>query len=109
MIGLVVQFLSSTNPQGQVAGSNISLQHALIMMLILVGMLSICKMQSRYVHWFVLLGLALSLFIPYQNLDFAWPIISALVLPPLLWQISVRLATARLMFKWEASFSLVLL
>jgi hypothetical protein len=34
-----------------------------------------------------------------------WPVISALILPPLLWQISVRLSVARFVFRWGALVS----
>lgn len=89
----------STNP---VAGSALALEHALVMLLLLVGLLSIQEQQRRYVPWVVLAGVALSLFTPVHALELAWPIVSALVLPPLLWQIAVRMATAKPVFTREA-------
>ncbi len=88
--------------QGQIAGDTLSLEHALIMLLLLVGLLSIQKEQRRFVPWVVLGGVALSLFTPTHSLDVAWPLISVLVLPPLLWQVAVRLATVRSTFTWRA-------
>ena len=69
---------------GQTAGDALTLEHALTMLLLLVGLLSIQREQRRYVPWVVLAGVALSLFTPVHTLSISWPIISALVLPPLL-------------------------
>jgi hypothetical protein len=90
------------NVPGQAAGDAVTLEHALIMLLLLAGLLSIQKEQRRYVPWVVLAGVALSLFTPIHALGIAWPIISALVLPPLLWQVAVRLATGHSEFTWRA-------
>lgn len=79
----------------QFAGSALALEHALVMLLLLVGLLSIRERQRRYVPWVILLGVALSLSTPAHSLEFTWPIISALVLPPLLWQMAVRMAAAQ--------------
>jgi hypothetical protein len=90
------------DPIQQTTGSTLALEHALIMVLLLVGLLSIRKEQRRYVPWVVLAGVALSLFTPVHALDFTWPIISILILPPLLWQMAVRMATARPALTWKA-------
>jgi hypothetical protein len=65
-------------------------------------LLSIQGEQRRYVPWVVLAGVALSLFTPVHTLSIPLPIILALVLPPLLWQAAVRLATAHSEFTWRA-------
>ncbi|GAB4536463.1 MAG: hypothetical protein Kow0063_22010 [Anaerolineae bacterium] len=83
------------SPSQQMAGSTLALEHALIMALLLVGLLSIRGEQRRYVPWVVLAGVALSLFTPVHALDFTWPVVSILILPPLLWQMATRMATAR--------------
>jgi hypothetical protein len=57
----------------QVAGSALALEHALIMLLLLVGFLSIRGQQRRYVSWVVLAGIGLSLFTPIHTLEPAWP------------------------------------
>lgn len=77
----------------QAVGDTVTLEHALTMLLLLVGLLSIQREQRRFVPWVILVGVALSLFTPFHTLGIAWPIILALVLPPLLWQVAVRLAT----------------
>jgi len=93
---------------GQIAGDALMLEHALTMLLLLVGLLSIQGEQRRYVPWVVLAGVALSLFTPVHTLSIPWPIISALVLPPLLWQVAVRLATAHSDFTWRAWLAWIL-
>ncbi len=85
-----------------VAGSPIALDHAVIMMLLLTGLLSIRGKQKRYVPWVIIGGVVLSLFTPAHNIEPAWPILSALVLPPLLWQTATRLAAVRPVFKWQS-------
>jgi hypothetical protein len=79
----------------QFAGSALALDHALMLLLLLVGLLSIRERQRLYVPWVILLGVALSLFTPAHALEFTWPIVSALVLPPLLWQMAIRMASAQ--------------
>jgi hypothetical protein len=83
---------------GYAAGDALTLEHALTMLLLLVGLLSIQREQRRFVPLVILAGVALSLFTPFHNLGIAWPLILALVLPPLLWQVAVRLATVHSQF-----------
>lgn len=83
------------------AGSALALEHALLMVLLLVGLLSSRGPLRRYVPWVVLAGIVLSLLTPAHALEPAWPLISALVLPPLLWQVGARVATIRSSFAWQ--------
>lgn len=83
------------------AGSALALEHALLLVLLLVGLLSSQGPLRRYVPWVVLAGIGLSLLTPVHALEPAWPFISALVLPPLLWQVGVRVATIRSTFAWR--------
>ncbi len=89
----------------QVAGSAIVLEHALLMLLLLAGLLSIQGEQRRWVPWAVLASITLSLFTPLYPIEMVWPFLSALVLPPLLWQMAVRLATAQPILNWRAVVS----
>jgi hypothetical protein len=89
----------------QVAGSAIALEHALLMLLLLAGLLSIRGEQRRWVPWAVLASIVLSLFTPLYTIEMVWPLLSALVLPPLLWQMAVRLAIAQPVFTWRAIVS----
>lgn len=93
---LVEGLLNSTDDfSKQVSGSPLELEHALIMLLLLMGLLSIYGKHRRYVPWVIVGGVAMSLFTPTHFIELAWPILSALVLPPLLWQMSINLASIR--------------
>ncbi len=46
----------------QVSGSPLELEHALIMLLLLMGLLSIDGKHRRYVSWVIVAGVAMSLF-----------------------------------------------
>jgi hypothetical protein len=96
------------NVLGQVLEDTLMLEHALTMLLLLVGLLSIQKEQRRYVPWVVLVGVALSLLTPIHTLGIPWPLVSAVVLPPLLWQVAVRLARVHSEFTWRAWLAWIL-
>ena len=93
----------------QVAGSSLELEHALIMLLLLVGLLSIHGKYERYVPWVIIGGVALSMLTPIHIIEPAWPIISALVLPPLLWQAALRLSMTRPAFSWRSLLAWLLM
>ncbi len=57
-----------------IAGSSLVVEHALIMVLLLVGLLSIRGPKRKYVPWVILAGVALSLFTPVHIIEPAWPI-----------------------------------
>ncbi|MFC1879208.1 hypothetical protein ACFLZW_04785 [Chloroflexota bacterium] len=101
---MIVEVLlnSADDLSNQVAGSPLDLEHALIMLLLLVGLLTIRGKYLRYVPWVIVGGVALSLFTPTHVYKLAWPILSALVLPPMLWQVALRLATIRPAFSWRS-------
>jgi hypothetical protein len=79
----VESLLNSANDLSkQVTGSPLELEHALIMLLLLVGLLSIRGNYRRYVPWVIVGGVALSLFTTTHIIEPAWPILSALIVPP---------------------------
>jgi hypothetical protein len=86
---------------GRSSNKALDLEHALIMVLLLMELLSIRGERRRYVPWVVVTGIALSLFTPLHNIEAAWPYVSALALPPLLWQVGIRLATVKPVFVWR--------
>ncbi len=86
----------------RVAGNPIELDHALIMLLLLVGLLSIGGKYKRYVPWVIVGGVILSLFTPTHIIKPAWPILSALILPILMWQLALQMATIRPTFSWRS-------
>ena len=107
---LVEELLNSPKVlYSQVAGSSLELEHALIMMLLLVGLLSIHGKYERFVPWVIIGGVALSMFTPIHIIEPAWPIISALVLPPLLWHAALRLSITRPSFSWRSLLAWLLL
>lgn len=73
----------------------IALEHALIMLLLLVGLLNVRAERQRLTVVVVVAGVLLALFTPVHNINLAWPTVSIVVLPPLLWQTATRLAMAR--------------
>jgi hypothetical protein len=79
----------------------VSLEHALLILLLLSGLLSSPSAQHRWMPWAVLASIGLSLFAPLYRIDIAWPLLAALVLPPLLWQLAARLATVHAMPHWR--------
>jgi hypothetical protein len=79
------------------------------MLLLLVGLLSIHGKYKRYVPWVIIGGVALSMLTPIHIIEPAWPIISALVLPPLLWQVALRLSTIRPAFSWRTLLAWLLM
>jgi len=99
---------SAKNLTERTLGSTLALEHALIMLLLLVGLLSIQRGQRRFVPWVILAGVALSLLTPIHAMPLAWPLISGLVLPPLLWKMAVRLAVVRSEFTWRAGLAWLL-
>lgn len=74
---------------------SIALEHALIMLLLLVGLLNVGTTRQRLMAGVVVAGVLLALFTPVHNINLAWPTVSLLVLPPLLWQTATRVAIAR--------------
>jgi hypothetical protein len=96
----------ATSLSDQAAESGLALEHALTMLLLVVGLLSThSSEQRRWVFWAVLVSIALSLLTPFYSIAMIWPLLSALVLPPLLWHMAVRLATARPVLNWRAILS----
>jgi hypothetical protein len=71
------------------------------MLLLLAGLLTIQGEQRRWIPWAILASIALSLFSPFYRIEIVWPVLSALVLPPLLWQIAIRLSTTHPVLTWR--------
>jgi len=93
---LVEGLVNSTRDfSNQVPGNPLELEHALIMLLLLMGLLSIQGKFRYYVPWVIVGGVAISLFTPTHSIKLAWPILSALILPPFLWKVSINLASVR--------------
>ena len=73
-------------------GSFLELEHGLIMLLLLYGLLSIQRRKDfKFIVLVIISGLLLSLFTPIHDIDIFWPLISLIVVPPLVWQASVSI------------------
>jgi hypothetical protein len=78
----------------QEAGNLLETEHAIIMLLVLFGLLTFNQRPlSRFVPVIILAGMALSVFTPVHTVELLWPVISALVVPPIIW--GAALAVAR--------------
>jgi hypothetical protein len=64
---------SGVNLSVQTVGGTLALEHALIMLLLLVGLLSIQRGQRRFVPWVILAGVALSLLTPIHAMPLYYP------------------------------------
>jgi CBS domain-containing protein len=69
----------------------IALEHTLVILLLLVGLLNAKPQISRLVRWSIVGALALALFAPASPVALPWEWLSALIIPALLWQTSRRL------------------
>lgn len=52
--------------------------------------------------WVIVVGVVLSLFTPAHIVKPVWPILSALILPLLMWQLAIQMATVRPAFSWRS-------
>ena len=82
MIKLFQDILSSA----QTPSSLLETEHALVMLLLLYGLLIYRGKNYRWVYPVILLGILLSIITPVHQIDLFWPVITGLVVPPLLWQ-----------------------
>lgn len=75
----------------QVSGSLLETEHGLVMLLLLYGLLTTTgqKKLLRWVPGVILTGILLSIFTPIHEIELFWPMITALVVPPYLWQAAV--------------------
>lgn len=78
----------------------IALEHTLIMLLLLVGLLNAKPNIPRFARWVVIAGVFLAFVAPVVRLTLPWNWLSALVIPLLIWQIAHRLVGAQ----WLASY-----
>jgi hypothetical protein len=86
MIDLLKDLLSG----GLFGGDLLETEHALVMLLLLYGLLT--YRGPRLMKWVpaaIVAGILLSVFTPIHQITLFWPIITALVVPPFLWQSAV--------------------
>ena len=78
------------------------MEHTLVLVLLLAVLLTSPRSVSHYVPWVGVLGIGLALVKPGYSLDLPWPVISAVVLAPVLWHMGVHLATVPWTFAWQS-------
>ncbi len=79
----------------QAPGSLLETEHGLVMLLLLYGLLTYRgKTLTRWVPAVIILGIALSLFTPVHEIPLFWPVITALIVPPFLWQGAVAITNS---------------
>jgi len=65
-------------------------EHGLVMILLLYGLLTYRGTRlSRWAQAVVAAGILLSIFTPVHQIELFWPVLTGLVVPPLLWQAAV--------------------
>ena len=93
------------NISSLITGSSLDVEHALMLLLLLVGLLSIEGRQRRFVPWVILVGIVIALVTPIHTIEPAWPILTAILVPILMWHVSLRIATVRSMWSWKQGLS----
>lgn len=96
------------------SGTLLETEHGLVMLLLLFGLLTYRgEILSRWVPVVIIGGILLSLFTPVHEINFFWPVITGIVLPPFLWQGAVAvtksgpLRTQWSLVVWAATLVLV--
>jgi CBS domain-containing protein len=72
-----------------------ALEHTLILLLLLTGLLNARRRLPLWAQWAIGGGLALAFVVPPLSIVLPWDWLSALVIPLLLWQAAQRLISAR--------------
>ncbi|MCS7222069.1 MAG: CBS domain-containing protein [Anaerolineae bacterium] len=79
----------------------IVLEHSLIMLLLLVGLLNARPRLPTFVRWAITGVLALAFVVPTVPIELPWDWFSALIIPLVLWQTARRLVDARWPTAWR--------
>jgi hypothetical protein len=89
MTAILNEFMSSL----QVTDGLLETEHALVMLLLLFGLLIFKrKPLDKWVPAVVLSGIGLSLITPINSINFLWPVITAIIVPLLMWQAALAVA-----------------
>ena len=89
------------NTSSLVTSNPLDVEHALTLLLLLVGLLSIEGKQRRFVPWVILAGIIIALATPTHTIDPIWPVLTAILVPILMWHVALRMATARFVWVWR--------
>jgi NhaP-type Na+/H+ or K+/H+ antiporter len=88
-----------------IEGSPLDVKHALTLLLLLVGLLSIEGRQRRFVPWVIVAGIIIALVTPIHTIEPAWPILTGILVPILMWHVALQMATARFVWPWRQILS----
>jgi hypothetical protein len=89
------------NTSSLVTSNPLDVEHALTLLFLLVGLLSIEGKQRRFVPWVILAGIIIALATPTHTIDPIWPVLTAILVPILMWHVALRMATARFVWVWR--------
>ena len=109
----MMEFFRSLFSISLTTGSPMETEHGLVMLLLLCGLLTY---QGNFLkRWPVLIitaGILLAVLTPVHQIDLFWPLISALIIPPFLWQGAVNVTksgpieTGWMLVIWLGTFSI---
>ena len=87
----MIEIINSFVSFAQNSGSLLETEHGLVMLLLLYGLLT-TNSENKLLRWVpgvIVAGILLSIFTPIHEIELFWPVITALVVPPYLWQAAV--------------------
>ncbi|MBN2044229.1 MAG: hypothetical protein JW757_04340 [Anaerolineales bacterium] len=92
-------------------GTLLETEHGLVMLLLLYGLLTFRDQKvSRWVPLVIIGGILLSLLTPVHGINLFWPVITALIVPPFLWQAAVAVTkSGPLGRRWSLGIWLIML
>lgn len=74
----------------EVPSSLLDTEHALVLLLLLYGLLTYRhKGLLKWTSVMILAGILLAVFTPFHKMDLLWPLITGLVVPPMLWEAAI--------------------
>ncbi|MFV1859238.1 MAG: hypothetical protein ACC647_07795 [Anaerolineales bacterium] len=111
----MIEFLEEFFGSALVPGDPLEAEHGLVMLLLLYGLLIYRGPHRRWIPFVVFSGILLSIFTPIHQIRPFWPVVTALVVPPLLWQAAVNVSMTGSIRRgwgfaiWLSTFVLVVL
>ena len=79
-------------------------EHGLVMLLLLYGLLTFGGNKRRWItSATIFIGILLAFVTPVQKIDLFWPVITGLVVPPMMWQAAVAVTkSGKLQRRWSS-------
>jgi len=108
----MMEFFRSLLSASLTTGSPMETEHALVMLLLLCGLLTYQgNFLRRWPALIIIIGILLAVLTPIHQIDLFWPLITALIIPPFLWQGAVNVTksgpieTGWMLVIWLGTFS----